>query len=179
MASGSGCGLAPAAASWRGDGARDGSISPPEPRGSARGLGHGIAEIAAAQRLDGRPLARPESSPPKDSTARLRKSRDFGHVVRGGRRLVGELVVVHVGEVEDEPRVGFAASRAVGGAVARNRAKRLLKEAWLAVGNGEGSGSWARPRWMVVSARRGIRGAKMLAVATDLEGLLERARELA
>lgn len=61
---------------------------------------------------------------------RLRNSTDIARTVRG-RRAGGHLVVVHA--VRDPrradlpARVGFAVSRAVGGAVTRNRVQRRLR----------------------------------------------------
>lgn len=63
---------------------------------------------------------------------RLRASADFASAVRGpGGRCGGPLVVVHATRAdsrEQEPaRVGFVVSKAVGGAVVRNRTKRRLR----------------------------------------------------
>ena len=59
---------------------------------------------------------------------RLRSSRDFARV-RAARRGAGDpLLRVQVRERADgEPRIGFAVSRKVGGAVVRNRARRRLR----------------------------------------------------
>ena len=67
---------------------------------------------------------------------RLRTAADFSAVVRGAGsvRSGGRLVVVHgrhaaAADVTDRPgpRVGFVVSKAVGGAVVRNRTKRVLR----------------------------------------------------
>lgn len=61
---------------------------------------------------------------------RLRDRRDFAIAVRG-RRVGNRLVVVHAARPDaraDQPaRIGLAVSRAVGNAVVRNRAKRVLR----------------------------------------------------
>src|SRR3954447_11952247 len=60
----------------------------------------------------------------------MRRSSDFGAAVRRGRRAGSRTVVVHVLADEDGPAspvVGFVVSKAVGGAVVRNRTKRRLR----------------------------------------------------
>ncbi len=61
---------------------------------------------------------------------RLTRSEDFKRVRRSGRSYAHPLLVliVQAGE-HDELHVGLAASRTIGTAVKRNRAKRLLREA--------------------------------------------------
>lgn len=62
---------------------------------------------------------------------RLRDGRAIGAVLRGRRKHAGERLVVHVLERDDDlpARLAVVASRRVGNAVQRNRAKRLLREA--------------------------------------------------
>ncbi|MFA9443893.1 ribonuclease P protein component [Egicoccus sp. AB-alg6-2] len=62
---------------------------------------------------------------------RLREGRDIAAVLRGRRQRAGRLAVVHVRTERSSgpPRIAVVASRRVGTAVARNRAKRLLREA--------------------------------------------------
>lgn len=62
---------------------------------------------------------------------RLRDPRDVADVLRARHQRAGRLAVVYARE-RDRPgpaRVAVVASRKVGSAVARNRAKRLLREA--------------------------------------------------
>ena len=60
----------------------------------------------------------------------MRQRSDFTAAVRGGRRAGRELLSAHLlcQACRDEPaRVGFVVSRAVGGAVVRNRVRRRLR----------------------------------------------------
>jgi len=73
---------------------------------------------------------------------RLRRRGDFAAVIRGGRRAGRGTLVVHLGataapvttepvragSVELPARAGFVVSKAVGGAVTRNKVKRRLRE---------------------------------------------------
>lgn len=70
------------------------------------------------------------------SFARLRRRRDFSHVVKQRRRVARGAVVVHYARREESTidsvasaRVGLIVSKSVGGAVVRNRVKRRLRAA--------------------------------------------------
>ncbi|MEV7613110.1 ribonuclease P protein component [Streptomyces sp. NPDC089799] len=69
---------------------------------------------------------------------RLRRREDFANAVRRGRRAGRPLLVVHLrtsgatdphepGESASPTRAGFVVSKAVGGAVVRNKVKRRLR----------------------------------------------------
>jgi len=63
-----------------------------------------------------------------DRPHRLTSSAGFTEATRRGRRAGSRTLVVHLMRADTaEPQVGVVASRAVGGAVVRNRVKRRLR----------------------------------------------------
>jgi len=86
-------------------------------------------------------------------------------VLDEGRPLHGKRVVVFLA-----PGTGAAAAvagRKVGSAVERNRARRILRAAWLEVAHGIGNGYDA-----VLVARTAIRGAKTQDLVAEMTELL-------
>lgn len=61
----------------------------------------------------------------------LRKNRQFQTVYKTGKSYANKYLVLYVMEKQDGlRRVGFAVGKRLGGAVVRNRIKRLLREAF-------------------------------------------------
>lgn len=107
---------------------------------------------------------------------RLSRSRDFDAVYRKGRSVSTRYLVLYWfpreedGAVDgDEPRLGLAVSRKVGGAVARNRVKRRLRAAFEEV-----KGSLPGGHDYVLIVRPGLPEA---AEAHGFAWLTERVRE--
>lgn len=73
--------------------------------------------------------------------ARITRSGDFDAVYRRGRSAANRHLVVYAFSREDRPpgapaRLGLSVSRKVGGAVERNRVKRVLREQFAALAPG-------------------------------------------
>jgi ribonuclease P protein component len=129
------------------------------------------------------------------STHRLRRRVDFAATIRGGRRAARGALVVHYGlataappvtddaepamtpepapaqaEALPPPRAGFVVSKAVGGAVVRNRVKRRLRHLMRAR-----IGALPAGAMLVVRALPTAAGRTYTELGADLDGALARA----
>ncbi|MFM7717882.1 MAG: ribonuclease P protein component [Actinomycetota bacterium] len=101
---------------------------------------------------------------PPDATARA----DVSRLLETGRPTHGTRVVVFA--APGSGITAFVAGRRVGGAVVRNRARRVLRAAWREIAPD------VRPGLNVaLVARAGIRGAKTEELVTEMRELLARA----
>lgn len=104
---------------------------------------------------------------------RLSRSGDFDRVYRDGRSHANRYLVVYSfpRAGDDEPRLGISVGRKVGGAVARNQVKRMLRDAFWACADDLPDGHdfviVARPDIAAVADERGAAG-----VEDELRGVL-------
>jgi ribonuclease P protein component len=102
--------------------------------------------------------------PARARRGRLSRSADFERVYRQGRSHANRWLVLYTFPRggEDEPRLGLSVSRKVGGAVDRNRVKRLLREAFAQCGAPVPPGHdvvlVARPDLRELADREGLAG---------------------
>jgi ribonuclease P protein component len=108
---------------------------------------------------------------------RLSRSAEFDRVYREGRSHANRYLVLYSfprEANEDSPRLGVSVGRKVGGAVERNRVKRLLRDAFWALAGGLPDGHdfvvVARPESGELASREGEAG-----VEESLRELLEKA----
>lgn len=92
------------------------------------------------------------------------RSREIKQILDSGRPAHGKRVIVFLAPGSD--RVAVVAGKRVGGAVQRNRARRVLKAAWRQVGEA------ARGRDAVLVARATIVGAKSQDLVGEMTELL-------
>lgn len=116
---------------------------------------------------------------------RLSRSADFDRVVRHGRSHASREFVLYVfpREQDGPPRLGLSVSRKVGGAVQRNRVKRLLREAFALesdqLPNGTDAVVIARhDAWALAESQglAGVRGALSALISRSVRPREEAAR---
>lgn len=111
---------------------------------------------------------------PRPGGTRLSRSADFDRVFRQGRSYASRELVLYVFPREHggSARLGLSVSRKVGGAVERNRVKRLLREAFALEGSRVPPGTdaviVARSEVRPLAEREGLEGIRV--VLADLLG---------
>jgi ribonuclease P protein component len=108
---------------------------------------------------------------------RLRSHAQFQAVSDHGRRVTARyMTLLGRPNVLGRDRLGIIASRRIGGAVVRNRAKRRIREVFRRQMAGADAGPQPRPLDLVVIARRELVGAAFTVVATDFQTALRKLR---
>jgi ribonuclease P protein component len=107
--------------------------------------------------------------------ARIKQGRDFDRVRRGGERLVIGCMIANWQRLPaaSASRLGVVTSRRIGGAVVRNRARRLLRETFRLHQH-----DLAAPVDLVLVARPSIAGKGFASVERDFMTTLRKGRLL-
>ena len=103
--------------------------------------------------------------------SRLGQNRDFTRVRQQGQRLVQGCLIANWNKlpVGTAPRLGVVTSRKIGGAVARSRARRLLRESFR-----QHQHELSQPVELVLVARNSIAGKKFADIEKDFLAVLNR-----
>lgn len=114
----------------------------------------------------------PGAVPPRDR--RLHLGWQFREVYQSGKSFHGGLMtLVCLARSRDHGRVAYVASRKVGPAVRRNRAKRLLRESF----RGQSPAVRDRDSWRIWIARSACATASLQEVSAEMKSLLGREPE--
>src|ERR1700761_549496 len=105
-------------------------------------------------------------------SSRLKQNRDFARVRQSGQRLVLGCLIANWNQLPagDRPRLGVVTSKKIGGAVVRNRARRLLRERFRLH-----QYEFLQPVELVLVARNSIAGKTFAGVEKDFLTVLKRA----
>jgi ribonuclease P protein component len=116
------------------------------------------------------------AKPPKrlrlGRASRLAQSRDFARIRQQGERLAQGCLIANWNKLPDggAAKLGVVTSKKIGGAVARSRARRLLRETFR-----RHQHEFAQPVELVLVARNSIAGKNCAGVERDFLAALNRA----
>jgi ribonuclease P protein component len=104
--------------------------------------------------------------------ARIGPSGDFARIRQQGQRMVLGCLIANWQRLPDgsKPKLGVVTSKKIGGAVQRNRVRRLLRESFR-----QHQHEFAQPVEIILVARNSIAGKKFADVEKDYLTTLKRA----
>ena len=112
---------------------------------------------------------------PLGRSRRLGQNRDFTRVRQQGERLANGCLIANWHRLPEgaAPKLGVVTSKRIGNAVARNRARRLLRESFR-----QHQHEFSQPVELVLVARNSIAGRSFAEVEKDYLATLRRAKLL-
>lgn len=118
-------------------------------------------------------MSAPAATPKRlGRSSRIEQSGEFARIRQQGRRLAAGCLIANWQRLPDgaKPKLGVVTSRKIGGAVERNRARRLLRESFR-----QHQHEFTQPVEIILIARNSIAGKNFAEVEKDYLTALKRA----